>query len=244
MSEENNNIETEFTEVTGKSAIQQSSFIDQMGDFFQGNVKYVTIGIGVILIAVLGYFGYQKFIITPKNIDSAKALYIGESHFADTQNWEAVINGDSLGNTGLLAAANKFEGYAGANIANYDMGIASLNLGKYDDAIKFLDKTSFEDENIETARIGAIGDALAGLEKFADAEVKYKEAYTRRPKNEMTAPLYLLKLATINEIIENYEEATKYYTDLIENFPNSQYASKAKKYRVLTEKGTSLYKIQ
>jgi TolA-binding protein len=116
-----------------------------------------------------------------------------------------------------------------------------LNIGEHDNAIKSLEKASFEDENIETLRIGAIGDAYAGKEEWAKALNQYTLAYERKPKNQMTAPLYLYKIATIKEIEGKYDDAAKYYTDLIENFPGAANVSDAKKYRVLAQNKVAVF---
>jgi tetratricopeptide (TPR) repeat protein len=240
---ENTTIENVENEVSSakKSALQQSSFLERIGNFYEGNAKYFAIGIGAVLVVVFGYIGYQKFIVTPANIESAQSIYAGESLFVDEQNFEAVVGQDTLGNEGLVSAANKHEGYAGGNIANYEMGISYLNIGEHDNAIKSLEKASFEDENIETLRIGAIGDAYAGKEEWAKALNQYTLAYERKPKNQMTAPLYLYKIATIKEIEGKYDDAAKYYTDLIENFPGAANVSDAKKYRVLAQNKVAVF---
>ena len=60
----------------------------------------------------------------------------------------------------------------------------------------------------------------------------------------MTAPLYMMKLANANELTQNYSEAAKLYTDLIENFPFSPLKTDAEKYLVLANAGTSAYDLK
>lgn len=145
---------------------------------------------------------------------------------------------------GLGAKGKKFEGYAGGNIATYDLGIAYLNNGQPQEALNTLKNVTFEDENLATLALGACGDACMDLEKVTDAKDYYKQAYERRPKNEMTAPLYMMKLANANEMTQNYKEAAKLYTDLIENFPFSPLKSDAEKNLILANAGTSAYDLK
>jgi predicted negative regulator of RcsB-dependent stress response len=225
--------------------VGELSFLEKAGNFFQGNAKYITIGIGVLVLGFLGWMGYKKFIVEPENVKTAESLYQEESHIVDTQNWKAAIEGDSLQTSpGLIAKANKFEGYAGGNIAVYDLGIAYLNNGQPEEALKTLQNVTFDDENLATLALGACGDACMELEKVTDAINYYEQAYKRRPKNEMTAPLYMMKLANANEMTQKYDVAAKLYTDLIENFPYSQLKSDAEKNLVLVQAGTSAYDLK
>ena len=223
--------------------VGELSFLEKAGNFFQGNAKYITIGIGVVVLGFLGWMGYKKFVVEPENIKTASSLYQEESHIVDTQNWEAAINGDSI-NPGLIAKAKKFEGYAGGNIAIYDLGIAYLNNNQPQEALTTLQNVVFEDENLATLALGACGDASMDLEKVTDAIRYYEQAYNRRPKNEMTAPLYMMKLANAHEMSKKYKEAARIYTDLIEQFPYSQLKSEAEKNLVLVNAGTSAYDLK
>ncbi len=223
----------------------QLSFLERAGDFVQGNGKYIIIAVGSVLVLFLGWMGYKKFVVEPENVKTAESLFQEESHIVDTQNWDDAINGDSLQiSQGLIAKAKKFEGYAGGNIATYDLGIAYLNNGQPQEALATLQNVEFEDENLATLALGACGDACMDLEKVTDAKDYYKQAYERRPKNEMTAPLYMMKLANANELTQNYKEAAKLYTDLIENFPFSPLKSDAEKNLVLVSAGTSAYDLK
>ena len=224
--------------------VGELSFLEKAGNFFQGNAKYLTIGIGVVVLGFLGWMGYKKFIVEPENVKTAESLYQEESLIVDTQNWKDAINGDSLQTfPGLIEKAKKFEGYAGGNIAIYDLGIAYLNNNQPKEALTTLQNVAFDDENLATLALGACGDASMELEKVTDAIDYYQQAYNRRPKNEMTAPLYMMKLANAYEMSKKYKEAARMYTDLIEQFPYSQLKSDAEKNLVLVNAGKSAYNL-
>lgn len=228
------------------SKMNQPSILDKIGDFLTLRGKIIGGVVAVIILGFLGWMGYQKFIVEPENIESAKNLYQAESHLVDTQNWKAAIKGDTLAGTyqGFEAQAKKFEGYAGGDIANYDLGVAYLNNGQPAEALAAFQKVNFDDENLATITLGAMGDASINLGKYNEAADYYSQAYNRRPKNEMTAPIYMLKLANTYEIQKKYDEAAKLYKDLISNFPNSELKSEAEKNLVFVEAGTSIYEIK
>ncbi len=250
MSEDKKNNEVESVEIEAPSSelskkAGQLSFLEKAGEFIQGKAKIFIIAFGVIAVAILGWIGYQKFIVEPEDIKTAESLYPEESFMVDQQDWYAVINGDSLQTTqGLVAKSKKFEGYAGGEIANYNLGIAYLNNGQPQEALVAFQKVTFEDENLATLALGAMGDASMDLEKYADAISYYEQAYKRRPKNEMTAPLYMFKLANARELTQKYDEAAKLYNDLIQNFPYSSLVAEAEKNLVFVNAGTSIYELK
>lgn len=250
MSEDTKNNEVESVEIEAPSSelskkVGQLSFLEKAGEFVQGKAKTFIIIFGVIAVVILGWIGYQKFIVEPENIKTAESLHQEESFIVDLQDWNAVINGDSLQTTqGLVVKAKKFDGYTGGEIANYNLGIAYLNNGQPQEAIAAFQKVNFEDENLATLTLGAMGDASMDLEKYAEAISYYEQAYKRRPKNEMTAPLYMFKLANARELTQKYDEAAKLYNDLIQNFPYSTLVAEAEKNLVFVNAGTSIYELK
>ncbi len=244
MSENKENI-TESVEAT--STVNSSTgneLKDSFNSFFQGKVKYITYGIVAVVVIVLGYFGYQKFVVEPNNKKSAEEIYQGESLIVDAQDWEKAINGnDSTGYVGLAAQAKKLEGTAGGSIAYYDLGIAHMNLGQFEEAMKAFQKVDFSDEILATMTLGAMGDASIEMDKLKDAIDYYDQAYQRRPKNELTAPMYMMKLASAYETDGNFEQAATLYWDLIQNFPNSTYKAQAQKYHVFAQQKVDLLKL-
>lgn len=250
MAEETVNKTVENVEEAPSTAINnninKASFLDKIGDFLTLKGKLIGGIVGGIVLIIVAWYGYQKLFVEPENIKTAESIYQNESHIVDDQNWEMAIKGDTATGAypGLETQAKNFEGYAGGTIAYYDLGVAYLNNGDAAKALETFKNVDFDDENLATITLGAMGDASLNLGKYEDAINYYTEAYNRRPKNEMTAPLYMLKLANTYEVQKNYEEAAKLYNDLIANFPGSQLRKEAEKNLVFVEAGTSIYEIK
>ena len=242
MSENKENINESVEEVSTINPSTGNELKDNFNDFFQGKVKYITYGVVAVAVVVLGYFGYQKFIVAPANIESAEAIYLGEGYII-SEEWEKAINGDSTGYNGLIAQSKKLDGTAGGEIAFYDLGVAHMNLGQYEDALKAFKQVDLSDEILATMTLGAMGDASMELDKLKDAIDYYEQAYQRRPKNELTAPIYMMKLAGAHELDGKFDEAATLYWDLTQNFPNSSYKPQAQKYYVFAKEKVDILNL-
>jgi tetratricopeptide (TPR) repeat protein len=241
--------EIEYTEVEEKqkeslkdALLNSESPIALGAGFLEKNKKRLSIIGGGIVLIILGLFFYNQFIYKPADLKSQEALWHGEYSLLNEQNWSAAILGDSIGNSGLKSVVESYSGYSGGNIAQYELGIAYLNNGQYQEAINALEQVSFEDEMISSITFGAMGDAYIELGKFTSAAENYEKAY-KNSKNDLTAPIYMLKAAYAKETENNYEDAVKIYQKLIDEYPLVPEVNKAKKYIELAKKGKSIYNL-
>lgn len=246
MAEENKekSLEEKDIQETTPSSVKGEGAMEKLSGFFEGNAKIITIVVGAIVVAVFGYIGYQKLFVAPKQIESAENIYLGEHYLIDTQEWHKVIAGDSVLYAGMASQAKSYDGYKGGEIAYYDMGVAYLNSGKYPEALKAFENVDFEDENLATITLGAMGDAHLELGNLTDAINHYDEAVKRRPKNDLTAPIYMMKLAGARELEGDFAAAAKLYSDVIQNFPDSPVTLNAEKYLVLANAKTSVHNLK
>ena len=183
---------------------------------------------------ILGWFSYtvlyENYVVAPKNEKSLAAIWKQEAAAFDNSDWNSLIIGDSLQTfKGLQKAVDKYAGYAGGKLAEYDLGIAYLNTGDYKKAIESLSNVDFNDEIIATIALGGIGDAYLQLGEIKKAGDFYEQAYRRRD-NELTTPMYMMKSAFTLEMDENYVAAQKTYQELIEKYPTSPLSITAEKY--------------
>jgi len=252
--------EIEYTEVEVKQKeslkdafLHSDSPIAHGANLFEKNKKIISIVLGGIVVIVLGLFFYNQFVYKPADLKSQEALWHGEYQLLNEQNYTSAIMGDSIGfdelqgkiiydGNGLKKAAEEYGGYSGGNIAQYELGIAYLNNGQYQEAINALEQVSFEDEMISSITFGAMGDAYVELGQFTSASENYEKAYNNS-KNDLTAPIYMLKAAYAKETENKYEDAVKIYQELMDKYPFAPEVNKAKKYIELAKKGKSIYNL-
>lgn len=190
------------------------------------NQKYILGILGVIVIATLGYLGYQKFIAEPNEQTATDDLFVAQQNFQLAIDGTVVKTQDSLfnlvlkgseGKQGAIGIADQFSGTDSGNLANYYAGISYLNLKKYNEAITYLEKFSGKDDFLGPIATGAIGDAYAEQNK-TDKALEYYVKAAQQKENEFTTPRYLLKAGQAAMILNKKADALKYFTEIKEKF--------------------------
>lgn len=203
--------------------------------------KYQSIIIGFILVAivgVLGFIGYEKFIVEPKQNEATNELSQSQTFFdmalesAQTQERDSLFNlaiNGAQGKFGFVDVAKEYSSTKSGNLANYYAGISYLNIGKYDLAIEYLDKFKADDEMISAFALGAMGDAFSKLEQFDNA-LEYYEKAAKHRDNDYTTPKYLFKAALTAMAMQDAEKAIKHLNTIEEKYPDSEQAESLKPY--------------
>ena len=185
-------------------------------------------GIAAIVIVVGGVLGYQHFISEPNEKKASEALFRGEQYFL-ADNYEAALNGDSLGYEGFLKVANNFSSTDAGKLANAYAGICYAQLGQYDNAVKYLDKFGADDQLVSPALMGTMGNCyaqLGQLEKAAATLVKAAD----KANSQALSPIYLIQAGQIYEKLGKKSEAINAYKTVKDKYFNSYQAMDIDKY--------------
>ena len=197
-------------------------------------VKYQNIifsVIGVIAIGVLGYLGYEKFVVEPKNQEAVSELNQAQYYFELAVN---SVNSDSLylralnggeGKYGFLDIISNYNGTPAAKLATYSAGMSYLNLRDYKNAIYYLDQFNADDVLLSALSRGAIGDAFAQLGQLEDAYSYYLEAASVN-ENAFSTPKYLYKAAVTGASLGKTSAAISHLNRIKNEFPNSDEAER------------------
>ena len=185
-------------------------------------------GIAAIVIVVGGVLGYQNFISEPNEKKAAEALFQGEQYF-NANNYEAALNGDSLGYAGFLTVADKFNGTEAGNLANAYAGICYAQLGQYENAVKYLDKFSADDQLVSPALMGTMGNCYAQLGQLEKAAATLMKAASKADSHALS-PIYLIQAGQIYEKLGKNSEAISAYKTVKEKYFNSYQAMEIDKY--------------
>lgn len=207
---------------------EKNEALVKMQGFWTRFQKPVLIIVAVIVIGVGGWYGYNEYILKPKEEKASDALYKAQQYFAaDSSN--LVLNGDGQ-SRGVLYVLNNYGGTKAANLCKYYAGVSYLKLGDFNNAVKYLKDFSTDASQVQLMAYGCLGDAYSELNKKDDAIESYKKAATAFDKDEGSSSEYLFRAALLSETSGKTKEALDLYKELKEKFPKTDKGYQADKY--------------
>lgn len=195
--------------------------------FIENNQKILTIIVSVIVVIILGFFGYKKFIVQPQEKEAQSQIFMAEMYF-QKDSLDKALYGD--GNyLGFIDIVDEYGITKTAKLANYYAGICLLKKGEFENAIDYLKNFSIDDHIVAPMALGAIGDAYSELKNFDKAASYYEDA-ANKDNNEFTAPAFLFKAGLTYEILKDYNNALKVYQRIQDDYKTSTEARDIEKY--------------
>jgi tetratricopeptide (TPR) repeat protein len=195
--------------------------------FIEQNQKLLTIIIGVIIVLVLGFFGFKRLYVAPREAEAKEQMFMAERYF-EMDSLDLALNGDGM-YPGFLQIIDDYGITRSANLAHYYTGIIYLNQGEFDEAIVHLKKFKSKDEVVSVMAKGAIGDAYMEKDDISEAVGYYRDAAEMRD-NEFSAPIFLLKAGMAYEMLGNNQDALAMYEKVKYDYPASMEAREIDKY--------------
>lgn len=226
--------ESEFETAGVLNTLDQTA--SKSEQWIEQNSKPLFLTLVTIVVAVLAYLVYNKYIVEPNEQEASNEIAFPRKHFDQAAIASTGI--DSLLNLGLEGAdgkygflniAEKYSGTNAGNSANYYAGISYLQMKEYDKAIEYLNKFESNDEMLGPISLGAIGDAFADIKQLEDALDYYEKAATKK-NNEFTSPLFLFKAGQTAMELKKYDKAEALYTKISESYSKSDQGKDIEKY--------------
>lgn len=194
--------------------------------YIEKNQKMLSIILGAIALIVLGYFGFERFIIAPREKEAQSQMFMAERYF-EQDSLRLALNGDGS-YPGFLSIIDDYSMTKSAKLAHYYAGIIYLNEGKYQDAIDHLEKFNTKDVMLAPMAKGAIGDAYMEMGKKDLAAEQYLKAADTY-KNDFTTPVFLQKAAWAYEDAGKKDKAIEIYNKIKTEYPRSAEARDVEK---------------
>jgi len=214
--------------VTAKTFGALDETASKTEEFVEKNRKAIFAVLSIIVIGVLSYMLYDRFLVEPKEEEAATAIFSVQTNFqkaleadgvkADSL-FKVVLKGNRDGK-GAIAVAADFSGTSAANLAHYYAGIAYLNTAKFDQAIEELSAFKSSETFTKASSIGAIGDAYSEKKMYDKALEQYLSA-SEVTKNDFTTPRFLLKAGKVALTLNKKADALKYFQRIKDEFESS-----------------------
>jgi len=186
--------------------------------FIEKHQKIITIVVAVIIVIVLGYFGFKKFYIEPLETEAQSQMFMAEKYF-ERDSLNLALNGD--GNyLGFLDIIDDYGMTKAADLSHFYAGICYLKKGDFENAIDYLESFSADDNVVAPMAKGAIGDAYVELNDLNKARDYYLEAAEMRI-NDFTTPQFLMKAGLTYEEMGEYQDAKDLYVRIKKEYPTT-----------------------
>jgi len=209
-------VKKKHEEVSGDQRLENiGETLSNTEQFIFNNQKFIGVGVVVIIIVILGFFGYGKYYIEPKTTEAAEQMFQAQKYFeSDSLDKALYGDGNSIGFIDIISDYNMTKP---GNLANYYAGISFLKKGDFKQAIDYLGDFSADDHLISPMAKGAIGDAYLELGEKDKAAAYYIEA-ANMDDNGFTSPLFLYKAGQVYELQGKYDKAITTYTRIKDNY--------------------------
>lgn len=195
--------------------------IDKALGFWQSYGKKVSIALGILVVAVGGYWAYSNYIQLPKENKANEAIFVAENYFRK-DSFAIALNGVS-GTPGFLKIIDKYSGTKAANLAQLYAGESFLQMGEFQKAIDHLNVfNAGAAKQIQAKVEGLLGDAYAELKKNDEAISHYTKAGTLFSDDQAISSEYLFRAALLSEMNGKNEEAIELYQQLKEKYPRTE----------------------
>ncbi len=197
-------------------------------EFIEKYKKIILSAIIILVAAVAGYFGYQRFYLEPMDQEASAKMWKAEYYFG-VDSLELAVKGDRAGYKGFEEIVEDYGGTQAAELAHYYLAVSYLRMGNYEEAAKHAEEVETKNEFIGALARGVAGDAYVEMGKHEEGVSRFKEAVSRSD-NGLTRPLYLKKAGLVLEKLGRYEKALKLYERIRDEHPASEQGQNIEKY--------------
>ncbi len=203
------------------------SALTKTEQFIEDNQNKIFYAIGVIVLLVVGYLAVTRFYIQPRETEAQSQMFMAEQYF-EKDSFNLALNGD--GNyLGFLDIIDDYGITKQARLSHYYAGLCYLRLGQFEDAAEHLGRFSSKDAVLGPASAGALGDVFLELGEQDKALKNYSKAISLSD-NDLTTPIYLMKAATLLEVMGKPDKALEYYNRIKKDYRNSNEGRNVDKY--------------
>jgi len=208
------------TNKEGKDELQQvNEALSRSEQFIEKNQKNLLIALAVIVVVVGGILFFRHGYLVPREKAAQEMIFVGEQYFA-MDSFQLALNGDGAEYIGFEGIIDDYGMTKTAKLAAVYAGLCYKNTGNFEKAADYLGRSNADDIMVSPAIKGAIGDCYVEMGDLGKAVNYFEQA--AEVKNELLAPIYLMKAGRAYEALAKWNKALKTYEELKEHYPLSQ----------------------
>ena len=215
-------------EIKQEQVLNVEEAVSRSEAFINKNKKVITIGVAAVLVVIAAFILVSNFVIAPREMKAAEALFAGEKYFQNGD-YETALAGDQYEYAGFEAVASDFKGTKAANLAKAYAGISLAKLGRYEEAIPMLKGFKGNDAMVAPSALAVLGNCYAHVGDEAKAAATLVKA-AKKADNNLLSPAYLIQAGQIFEKLGKKADALKAYNEVKTKYYGSMQASDIDKY--------------
>lgn len=220
MAQKFSNKKVEDAQIEGKETVEFFKDLDrealQTERFIERYAKQIGMVFGALVLAVLGYFAYQQFVVAPKNQEATMAFLNAQKNLAAGKDADA-LGGKSAANPGFLGTYKDFGATKAGKLSAYNAGLLKYKEGKYQEAYELLDGFSSDNKILMAMKYGAMADAQANLNKTDDA-LSLLDKASSASTDPYTSYYFTRKAGILALALKKNAEAKKYFSTIDEKY--------------------------
>ncbi len=203
------------------------SALTRTEQFIEDNQKLLTnISIGILVVVLLVVAG-NRYILKPKNVEAAEAMYMAERFF-EQDSFNLALNGYGT-YSGFLDIMDDYSITKSAKLAKFYSGVCYKELGDFEAAEKQLSKFKTNDLLVGATALSALGDVYSEMQQYSKSVKAYLTAADKY-ENSFTTPIILKKAGIVYEADGDLEGALSVYKRISSDYPDSSEGREIKKY--------------
>lgn len=184
--------------------------------FIEKYSKYIVGFFVVVLVVILGYFGYQKFVIEPQNNEAIKGYLQAQKNLSEG-NEKLALGGKSVAHPGFLGTYQDNSGTKVGKLSAYNAGLIKFSQGKFQEAYDLIETFKSDNKILMAMKYGAMADCLVNLNKSGDAISYFDKAINE--SDDAFTKYYFTRKAGITAIgLKQNSQAKKYFNTIEEKY--------------------------
>lgn len=187
-------------------------------NFFLKNRNNILIGLGVIVVAIGGYFGYKKLYMEPRVESAQNSIYGAQGYFA-MDSFDLALNGDGA-SSGFLQVAEQYGNTPSGNLAHYYAGVIYMKKNELDNAIKHLESFDAPTPELAGKKYELLGHAWADKKDYKKAIELYQRAGDEADNN-LQSPAYYKFAGDLMSEENDLQGALEMYRKIKQLYPTS-----------------------
>lgn len=192
--------------------------VDNVMVAYEKNKKMLSTVGTIVLVAIVGYFGYTKWYKGPNEEKASAAMAMPALYF-QADSIRLALDGDGK-NLGFAKIEKKYDGTAAGNLALYYEGMCYMKMGDFDKAISALKKFDGKGTVLAYQAWGNMGVAYLEKGDKKNAIENLKKA-TGNADDQLVTPLYLYHLGLAYEADNNVNDAKAAFLRIRDEYPRS-----------------------